>query len=373
MPGTYAFFVEQLASADQIAYSGLTNATVAGGDILAVNLAGGASFTVSLAGADSDNDGVLTAKEIASAINAAAGNNSSVTASSVTVNGESQLVLTSTTSGAAGQISLDTSGIAAGALKDALSGGNRLVEGRDAIVWLGAKDTGVKLQQGSNTFNAVEGVSMTFTRAMAAGEAPVTLTVAMDDSGTKVNVQSFVDAYNTLQTVLDSLTNTGDAAAGVPAAIFAHDAGVRALRNHLNSTIRESVGGLSLTAFGIIANRNGSLSLDGGRLKAKLAANPEGLATVFGSSAVGAKRGVLGELDKYLNLWTSSTNGQITQRKTAVSKLQTSLAVQQETLDRQFNSAYSRYLIQFTQLQSLQGQMEQTSSMFDALFSSNKK
>ncbi len=46
VPGTYAFFVEQLASADQIAYSGLTNATVASGDILTVNLAGGASFTV---------------------------------------------------------------------------------------------------------------------------------------------------------------------------------------------------------------------------------------------------------------------------------------------------------------------------------------
>lgn len=375
VPGTYSFFVEQLASADQVAYSSLTNATVTGGiNSLTVNLAGGGSFSVDLNAADIDGNGVLTAKEIAGAVNSAAGNDSSVTASSITVNGESQLVLTSTASGAAGAISLDTSAIdpANTALIGALSAGNNLVVGKDAIVWLGDKGTGVKMQQSSNTFTAIDGVSMTFTRAMANGEAPVTMTVARDDSGTAANVQSFVDAYNALHAVLNSLTYAGDPASNVAASIFANDSGVLSLQNSINSTLRESVGGLSLTSFGITANRDGSLSLNSTRLKAKLASNPDGLETVFGSSALGARSGVMGDLDRYLDVWTSSAGGQLTQRQTAASKQKASLATQQDVLDSQYNSAYSRYLAQFTQLQSLQAQMEQTTNLFDALFSSEK-
>lgn len=375
VPGTYSFFVEQLASADQVAYSSLTNATVTGGiNSLTVNLAGGGSFSVDLNAADIDGNGVLTAKEIAGAVNSAADNDSSVTASSITVNGESQLVLTSTASGAAGAISLDTSAIdpANTALIGALSAGNNLVAGKDAIVWLGDKGTGVEMQQSSNTFTAIDGVSMTFTRAMVTGEAPVTMAVARDDSGTAANVQSFVDAYNALHAVLSSLTYAGDPASNVAASIFANDSGVLSLQNSINSTLRESVGGLSLTSFGITANREGSLSLNSARLKAKLASNPDGLETVFGSSALGARSGVMGDLDRYLDVWTSSAGGQLTQRQTAVSKQKASLATQQDVLDSQYNSAYSRYLAQFTQLQSLQAQMEQTTNLFDALFSSEK-
>ncbi len=366
VPGTYSFFVQQLATTHQIAYS--VPATATAGGTLLVKIAGGAEIEVNLIAADVDGDGLMSAKEIAAAINAAESNNSRLTASTVTVNGESQLVLTASKSGEAGAISLDASA----APELALGAGTTLVAGQDAIVRLGG-ESGIELKQSSNTFTAIDGVSMTFTRAMATGEAPVTLMVATDDSGTVSNVQSFVDAYNKLNDVLNSLTSSGDAAAGVAASIFASDAGVRALRNQLTNTVRESVGGLSLTAFGVTANRDGSLSLNSARLKTKLAASPEGLATVFGSSSVGAKSGVLGSLDKYLSLWTSSTNGLISQRKTAVSKLQASLAQQQEALDQQFNTAYGRYLIQFTQLQSLQAQMTQTTNMFDALFSSDKK
>ncbi|RJF97041.1 lateral flagellar hook-associated protein 2 [Noviherbaspirillum cavernae] len=367
--GSYSFFVEQLASANQVTYGGLTSLPVSATDSMSVKL-GSLSFNVDLKAADTDSDGNLSAKEIAAAINGAPNNNSLVTASFVTVGGASQLVLTSNTAGAANTISLDTTGVAAGALKTALSNGSELVAAKDAIVWLGAQTTGVKLQQSSNTFTAIDGVSMTFTKAMATGEAPVTLTVASDDNATAANVQSFVDAYNKLEEVLDSLTNGGDAQNGVAAAAFANDSGVRALRSRLVSTIRESVGGLTLANYGVIANRDGSLSLDQTKLKAKLATNPDGLTQVFGSSGT-TKSGVLGDLDTYLNLWTNSATGQIAQRKTAVTKLQDSFTERQATLDNQYNSAYERYLIQYTQLQTLQSQLSQTSSMFDALFSND--
>ncbi|HTD04166.1 flagellar filament capping protein FliD [Undibacterium sp.] len=368
--GSYSFFVEKLATANQLTYSGLTNVGVASGDVLKVSLAGGASFNVNLAAADTNGDG-LTAKEIAAAINAAAGNNSSVTASTVTVGGQSQLVLQSSATGLDGKITLDTSQIAAGALKTALSAGTELVPAQDAVIWLGDKDTGIRLQQASNTYNAIDGVSMNFTKAMATGDQPVTLTVAMDTANTATNVQSFVTAYNTLQGVLGGLTSVGDPTNKVAAGIFANDTGLGVLNSRLGSAIRQNIGGLTLANYGITANRDGTLSLDQGKLTKKMASNPNGLDNLFGKTTLGAQTGIFGDMDKYLALWTNSATGQITQRQSSVTKLQTSLTDRQATLDTQYNSAYQRYLLQFTQLQTLQAQMSQTTGIFDALFSTS--
>ena len=49
--------------------------------------------------------------------------------------------------------------------------------------------------------------------------------------------------------------------------------------------------------------------------------------------------------------------------------LQTELTARQAALQTQYDNAYNRYLAQFTQLQSLQSQMNGTTSMFDAMFS----
>jgi flagellar hook-associated protein 2 len=283
------------------------------------------------------------------------------------------MVLSANATGAAGAITLDTSGLAAGSVKDSLSAGSTLVAPRDAIVWLGGEGTGIKLQQGSNTFDAVAGVSMTFNKAMATGTAPVTVTVATDPSGTASNVQSFVDAYNTLQGVIKSLTSTGDAANNVNAAVFANDSGVRSLSDRLESLIRQSVGGVSLANYGVIADRDGSLTLDQTKLNAKLATNPTGLDGLLGTTGLTTSSGVLGALDTYVNLWTNGTNGQLKTRQDSLNTLQSSLADRQTRLDDQFNSAYSRYLTQFTTLANLQAQMANTTNLFDALFNSDTK
>jgi flagellar hook-associated protein 2 len=369
--GSYQFFVQQLATASQVSYGYSGGASATGAGTLNVDLAGGASFGVDLSTADTDHDGTLSTAEIAAAINKASGNNGVVTASIVTVSGSSQLLLTSNQTGAANAASLDTSGLPAGALKTALDSGNTLSGAQDAIVWLGAQGSGIELQQASNTYSNVAGVSVTFTGAMAAGTPPVTLTVATDSSGTASNLQSFVSAYNALQSTLDSLTASGDPTNNVAAGAFADDAGVRALRSKLANIVREQVGGVSLMSYGITGNTDGTLSLDTTRLQAKLAVDPTSLGAIFGSNTLGAQSGVLGDLDKALNVWTNSANGQIAQRQASVTKQQADLASRQQTLDDQYNDAYNRYLAQFTALQTLQAQMSQNSSMFDALFGSS--
>ncbi|MGO4377363.1 flagellar filament capping protein FliD [Pseudoduganella sp. RAF53_2] len=369
--GNYQFYVEQIGTAGQVSYSGVQDNTVAASaGNLAVTLADGTSFTVNLANADKNLDGTLTTKEIAAAINVDANNNSRVTASTMTINGASTLVLTSNLTGANNDVSLDVSGVTDAGLAAQLGAGNqkRLVTAQDAIIWVGAQGSGTKVQQASNTFTVVDGVSMTFTQAQAAGANPVTLTVANDASGTATNIQAFVDGWNKMLATLKTLTDHGDAASNKAPAIFASDTGLTALQTNMISLLRTSSGGMSLANYGITLQRDGTLSLDSSRLTKALATNPSGLDSIFGSTTIGNETGVLGGMDKLMDFWTNSATGQIATRKDSNSKLQTQLTARKALLDTQYDNAYNRYLAQFTQLQTLQSQMNTTGGIFDAMF-----
>jgi flagellar hook-associated protein 2 len=102
-----------------------------------------------------------------------------------------------------------------------------------------------------------------------------------------------------------------------------------------------------------------------------LAKNPTGLDTLIGSNSLTAKSGIAGALDKYLDLWSNTTDGQIKSRQTSVTSQQKTLTDREARIKTQYNSAYDRYLAQFTKLQQVQAQMSQTTSMFDALFGSD--
>jgi flagellar hook-associated protein 2 len=309
-------------------------------------------------------------RDLAAAINGATGNTSVSAAVVATSATTSELVLTSKTTGLTNKITLSTTGADAGLTAKLGAAPNLLAPALDAVVRVGSS-TGTAITQPSNTFNVIDGVTMTVSKAQAAGAAPITLTVASDASKTTANAQAFVDAYNKLKSAIDSLVSPGDPESGGAAGAFAGDSGVRALRDRMVSALR-SVGATSLASFGITANRQGTLTLDSTRLTKALAANPTGLDTLIGSSSATAPSGIAGQLDNYLKLWTNSTNGQIGARKDAVGKLQGELADRQTALDKQYDGAYARYLKQFTQLQTVQSNMSYNTSLFDALFSSAK-
>jgi len=245
-----------------------------------------------------------------------------------------------------------------------------VVQAQDAVIHVGGEG-GTLIKQANNTFTAIDGVKMTFTKAQASGAAPVTLTVGPDDKGTSANVQGFVDAFNKLKTVLNKLTDAGDPGKGVGGGAFAHDAGIRALNDRLTGLLRPGSGD-SLASFGIIATRTGTLELKTDRLLSQLALKPEGLDALIGSTAAAASTGIAGALDGYLKSWSSSVDGQIKQRREQTSALQLRLGDRQATLDQQHEAAYQRYLRQFTQLQTMQGVMNQNVSLFDALFGNDK-
>jgi flagellar hook-associated protein 2 len=360
-PGTYSFFVEQVASAHTISYGGMTD--FAGGGKLTLG-AGGTPITIDLS-----TKTTWTTRDLAAAINGATGN-TSVSASVVTTGTTSELVLTSKATGLANKITVSTTGADAGLTAKLGAAPTQLAPAQNAVLRVGSS-TGTPITQPGNTFNVIDGVTMTVSKAQTAGSAPVTLTVASDVSKTTANAQAFVDAYNKLKSAIDGLVSPGDPASGDAAGAFAGDSGVRALRDRMVSALRSS-GATSLASFGITANRQGTLTLDSTRLTKALAANPTGLDTLIGNSSATAPSGIAAQLDNYLKLWTNSADGQISSRKEAMSKLQGELTDRQTALDKQYDSAYSRYLAQFTQLQSVQSNMSYNTSLFDALFSSSK-
>lgn len=361
--GTYAFYVQQLATASQVSYSLAENTGVSGPMVVKV---GSASININTTTANTDG-GALSPREIAAAINASSENSSLVTASVITTaTGQYELVLTAKNTGTSGEVSIQ---YGADPANPAAPFDNKkiLVPAQNAVIRIGSA-SGTPITQSTNTFSVIDGVTMTFTKTSA---SPVTLTVGADSSKTSANVQAFIDAYNKLKSTVDGLAASGDPSKGIAAGAFAGDSGVGALRSQLVNLIRPA-GADSLAAYGIIANRQGTLSLDSARLTKALTADPTGLDTLIGSTAGTTPSGLAGKLDTYLKSWTSSTKGQIQNRQDAVSKLQVELSTRQEMLDKQYDAAYQRYLIQFTQLQALQSQMSNNSSMFDALFSNDK-
>ncbi len=110
---------------------------VALGGPITVQLQDGSSFNVNLVAADSDSNGTISQAEIARAINQANGNQGKVVASVVTSGGQTQLLLSSSKTGEAGEITIDASTLPAGALQDAFNNSRELsTAAQDAVVWL---------------------------------------------------------------------------------------------------------------------------------------------------------------------------------------------------------------------------------------------
>ncbi|MDB5999632.1 MAG: lateral flagellar hook-associated protein 2, partial [Rhizobacter sp.] len=107
--------------------------------------------------------------------------------------------------------------------------------------------------------------------------------------------------------------------------------------------------------------------LDKAKLTKGLTAHPDGLDTLFGKTGLTNSSGLLGSVDKYLDVWLNSTNGQIKRRQDSVQATQQSNTKRQTTLDDQYNTLYNRYVAQFTKLQTLQSTMANNASLFNTL------
>ena len=342
--GSYQFYVEKLASKDQIALK-LTDADLNGTLSLGQN---GEAFNI-------DMSAISSLDDLAKAINDAE-TNTGIKATLVRSGGDVNLVLTSEKSGDAQKI--DTLSINGVAIDEADSRFTRLSTAQDALVYLGGEN-GVELRSDSNTFDeAIAGVSLTFNKVTGPDDELLTLDVARDDSATKDKVQSFIDAYNTLMTSIGGLTSSGGE--GSTRGPLAGDAGVLAIKSRINGLLRnDSFVGSSLINFGIAATSDGKLSLDATAFDKAMAANGDAFDKLFTG-----KGNLVDSLDTAIKAYTSAGNGLLTSRADSINEKLGRINDDFDALQARYDSSYARYLKQYTNLMQVMTSMEQTTTMF---------
>lgn len=368
--GSYQFFVKQLASKDQVALQGLNDSNLATTGKLTVGQPGNTEATAF----EVNPADYATLGELAAAINAKAKDSKvAVNATLVRSGTTTSLVLTSENPGENQKISLMLEGQDEAATKATL-GSKQLSTAQDAVVYMGASEAeGIELRNSSNTFsNIIDDISLTFTKAHAAGDQPLTIDIAQDPSATKAKVQEFVDAYNSLMSTIKSLTASGSEESERGA--LAADGMTRGIKSMVDKLIRQNFGGESLVSLGITAKRDGSLELNGERFDKMLATKPEALDAIFKGD--GATKGLLDSLldtKSGLAVYTSSVNGILKTRKDSISDSMKRTDIEYERVDTQYENLYQRYLKQYTSMMQIMSTLEQTSSLYFDFASAEKK
>ncbi|WP_253379827.1 flagellar filament capping protein FliD [unidentified bacterial endosymbiont] len=339
--GTYSFYVEQLAQAQQSTFNLSDDAYSATGTFELTMGDSTMDIDLSTADANGDGDGYIDASELVNAINDS-DDNPGVSAALVKTDGTTTIMLTSETTGAQSAFSVSV------ADHDPSTDTNPtaptysvMTNAQDAIVHLGSA-TGPAITNSSNTFDdVVPGVSMTFTEVTSADDELTTFTVAEDPSGTQAKVQTFVDAYNTLVDTVDSLTTNGSDSTS--AGVFAGDSGLKSLASQLDDLTHATYNGVSIVDYGITLDTSGHLQIDSDRFNEAMEENPDGLTSIFvGDDSMVAQMDDL--MDSYLN----SSDGILTLRQQNIDDQQDKIQDQADRLTETYNTNYERYVEEYT-------------------------
>lgn len=352
--GQYNFFVQQLAQAHQLAMSFTSETQLMPSDGTLSLQVNGQSMALDL----STLPAGATLKDLVTAINADS-TNPGVQASLVRADGQIKLMLTSKETGVANAITVNYTPLSGGSESDTLaasiSGKTEVSQAKDAIVKMGTDSTLTITSSSNKLTNVIDGLTIQLTKAQTAGETPISLTVGQDTDAVTEALQKFVDGYNSLITDITGLTSRSGDTKGA----LAGDSSAKNLINILETKLRQLPGGMTLSSLGITTDRYGKIALDTSALQTSLENDP----TVL-TKALQGDTGLLKTLQTATEAYTSSRTGIIKLHKDNLEREQDRISDKQTALDERMDRLYQRYLAQFTQLNSVMSQMEQTTSMF---------
>ncbi len=342
-PGTYSFFVEQLAQAQQSTFD-MSDDTYSATGTFELTM-GDSTMDIDLASADAngDGDGFIDASELVSAINDS-DDNPGVSAALVKTDGTTTIMLTSDTTGE--QSAFSVSVIDHDPTNDTSTTVptlDTLTESQDAIIHLGSS-TGPTITNSTNTFDdVIPGVTMTFSEVSDLDDPTdlTTFTVAEDSSASEAKVQTFVDAYNSLVDTIDSLTTYGDD--DTSAGVFAGDAGLKSLTSQMDDIVHSYYDGSSIVDYGITLDSDGHLQIDADTFDDAMEENPDGLTSIF----VGDDS-MVAQLDNLMDSYLDSSNGIIAQRQQGLDDDQTRIDDRSDQLTETYNTNYDRYVTEYT-------------------------
>ncbi len=372
--GSYQLEVKSLASSSKVALAAIPNTTetparfTSGTFEVSLGVPGippapntKESFSVTI---DESNN---TLAGVRDAINTA-GKDMGVSATIVTDEYGSRLVLSSSKTGAGRDITVTATGADEPGLigLSALNFTGTSGTGKDARVLTSAQSAelyvdGLKVISETNKVDgAIEGITLDLKAKTVANE-PLTIAVAEDKAGVKKQIQSFVDSYNKLIGVINAqtkVTSVGEGKAPVTGALVG-DATARTLLNTIRNELVNVQGDgalRALTDIGITTQKDGTLAIDSAKLDKAMASNFGELAGLFTGD-----KGLASRLDAKLKPYTE-TGGILEQRNKAMTETITKIDDQKEALTRRLASLQERLYKQFNAMDLLVGQLSNTSS-----------
>ena len=377
--GSYKVVVTALAQADQlqsstaIASSTADSNSFGSGGSITVTLANGSSQTIDLS---SNTD--TTLQGVINAIN----NDSSAGVNATEVsdgNGGEYLMLTGSQTGssnAVASISVSGNSTLASALDytaGSTSGNLTLTQSaQNAALTV----NNISVTSATNTIqNVISNVTLTLNSVTASGGSD-TVNVTSDPTVAETSVQTFVSAYNALQTTISNLTafdttdDTASALTGDNTTMNAQRAISQALRVYIGTGTLQSLADLGITTD----SQTGKLDLNTTTLDNAITTDPTDAANLF-TSVNGLAANMQDATNAILGNTTTGITGTLAYATNGLEQTITSLQDQETTLLNTVTGDMNRYRTEFTNLDVLLSTMNSTSTyltqQFDAMNSSS--
>jgi flagellar hook-associated protein 2 len=207
----------------------------------------------------------------------------------------------------------------------------------------------------SSATNAVTGAIQGVTLNLTKDAGTTTVTVARDTSSIESAVNKFISAYNQLNTDIRYSHSKGNK--------LQSDSAVVSIQNQLNGILNSATGFSAsggydyLAEVGISRQTDGSLSLDAATFESKLSSNLSGVVQLFTDANKGIATSFYNEAFKM-----TGVNGLVTSRTAG---LNTSIRYIEDKIDAfniRLEIIQKRYTKQFTALNTMISNMQQTSS-----------
>jgi flagellar hook-associated protein 2 len=352
--GTYSVEVEQLATAHSLASEFRFDSAeaVVGTGVLTLRVGEGEDVDIVIG---EENN---TLRGIRDAINEAG---AGVQAAIVNDGTGSRLVLTAGNTGSANTIAITVSdddgddNDLAGLSRLAAANMEETVAARDARVVI----NGLTVTSAGNTLdNAIEGLSLTLRGTTEPG-SPVSVTVSENRGSVRTAVNAFIEAYNAVVEQIRELTKYDPESR--EGAILVGDGTLRSIRGRLSEGLLQAGGpegsGLThLVNLGIRSDREGRLSLDASALDEAMKGDMGGVVALLNDVSGGLEERIRG---------FSGAGGLLDARSDGLRNRIQDIDRQREALDKRMALYEARLVRQFGAMDTLVGQLQQTSRYLD--------
>lgn len=392
--GSYKIDVEKLASSSKVALAAITDdKTKLNAGTLTVKVGGAAALDIVI---DSSNNTLAGVRDAINEAGASAG----LSATIITDDQGSRLVLSSSKTGDGNDITVSAadkdatetnqslsklaySGPAVApdvadyadesdpAYLDAKAAYDARVAdvsaGKTLAVAQSAKFTidGLSVTRDSNSINdVVSGISFELSK-----EGSSNVTISRDEAGVQASVKTFVDAYNTLMTFINTetkVTTVNETDAPVTGALVG-DSSVRSLINTIRSELVSPQGDGAIRALadmGITTKKDGTLEMDATKVGKAISSSFEGVAAYFTGDS-----GLANRLGARLKPYTDA-GGILESRTDALQKTNDKVDKQKEELTKRITALEERLYKQFNAMDTLVAQLTRTSDSLTQLFDS---